>query len=75
EILSGGDGPHEVLLTPGGTQLAVANGGIATDTASGRAPLNPFEILSGGDGPHEVLLTPGGTQLAVANGGIATDTA
>lgn len=44
EIASGGDGPHEVLLTPDGRQLAVANGGVATDAASGRAALNLFEM-------------------------------
>lgn len=44
EIPSGGDGPHEVLLTPDGARLAVANGGIATDAASGRVALNPGDM-------------------------------
>jgi hypothetical protein len=40
EVASGGSGPHEVRLTPDGTRLAVANGGIETDPTSGRAELN-----------------------------------
>lgn len=40
EIASGGTGPHEVRLMPGGARLAVANGGIETDPTSGRAELN-----------------------------------
>jgi hypothetical protein len=59
EIESGGDGPHEVLLMPGGTQLAVANGGIATDTASGRAPLNPFDMR-----PNLTLIDVGSGEIA-----------
>lgn len=39
EVSSGGIGPHEILLTPDGRRLAVANGGIATDTDV-RSPLN-----------------------------------
>jgi uncharacterized protein len=38
-IASGGIGPHEMLLMPDG-RLAVANGGILTDPATGRAKLN-----------------------------------
>ena len=44
EVSSGGDGPHEMLLMPGGARLAVANGGILTDLASGRTPLNLAEM-------------------------------
>jgi len=40
EVDSGGVGPHEILLMPGGARLAVANGGILTDPSSGRAMLN-----------------------------------
>ena len=40
ELSSGGTGPHEVRLMPGGARLAVANGGIETDPTSGRAELN-----------------------------------
>lgn len=40
EIASGGIGPHEVLLMPGGVRLAVANGGIRTHPDAGRAKLN-----------------------------------
>ncbi|MBP7001305.1 DUF1513 domain-containing protein [Amaricoccus sp.] len=39
EVSSGGIGPHEILLTRDGARLAVANGGIATDTDV-RSPLN-----------------------------------
>lgn len=39
ETPSGGVGPHEILLTPDGARLAVANGGIATESGS-RTPLN-----------------------------------
>lgn len=59
EISSGGDGPHEVLLMPGGAQLAVANGGIATDAASGRAPLNPFDMR-----PNLTLIDVGSGEIA-----------
>lgn len=41
---SGGIGPHEIRLTPDGTRLAVANGGLLTDLASGRAKLNLAEM-------------------------------
>lgn len=44
EVSSGGEGPHEMLLTPGGARLAVANGGILTDLGSGRAALNLAEM-------------------------------
>jgi hypothetical protein len=40
ELASGGTGPHEIRLMPDGARLAVANGGIETDPASGRAELN-----------------------------------
>jgi hypothetical protein len=39
ETPSGGVGPHEIVLAPDGSRLAVANGGIATDSDS-RTPLN-----------------------------------
>lgn len=39
EMPSGGIGPHEVTLMPGGDGLVVANGGIATDPAD-RTKLN-----------------------------------
>lgn len=44
EVPSGGIGPHEMRLMPGGARLAVANGGIMTDLSSGRAPLNLAEM-------------------------------
>jgi hypothetical protein len=40
EFASHGVGPHEVILLADGRTLAVANGGIATDPASGRENLN-----------------------------------
>ena len=40
EFDSGGIGPHDTLLIPGTDVLAVANGGIETHPASGRAKLN-----------------------------------
>lgn len=40
EVASGGIGPHEIVLMPDNARLAVANGGILTDPASGRAKLN-----------------------------------
>ncbi|NQV98765.1 MAG: DUF1513 domain-containing protein [Rhodospirillales bacterium] len=40
EMPSGGIGPHEILLHGDGRHLIVANGGIATHPASGRAKLN-----------------------------------
>lgn len=40
EFPSGGIGPHQLLLTPGGRTLAVANGGILTHPDNGREKLN-----------------------------------
>lgn len=40
EIPSGGIGPHEVALMPGGRALVVANGGILTHPDQGREKLN-----------------------------------
>ncbi len=37
---SGGIGPHQLVLEPAGQHLVVANGGILTHPASGRAKLN-----------------------------------
>ncbi|MBV1858399.1 MAG: DUF1513 domain-containing protein [Nannocystaceae bacterium] len=39
EFVSGGVGPHEVVLMPGGSSLAVANGGLVTEPG-GRDPIN-----------------------------------
>ena len=38
--------PHEIVLMPGGKQLAVANGGIRTHPDSGRAKLNLDTMVS-----------------------------
>ncbi len=40
EFDSGGVGPHELALMPGGQALVVANGGIETHPDSGRSKLN-----------------------------------
>ena len=40
EFSSGGIGPHELRLMPGGEHLVVANGGIRTHPDQGRAKLN-----------------------------------
>jgi hypothetical protein len=40
EFPSGGIGPHEIKLLPGGQHLAIANGGILTHPQTGRAKLN-----------------------------------
>lgn len=43
EFASGGVGPHDVALLPGGQVMVVANGGIETHPDAGRAKLNlPF---------------------------------
>jgi len=44
EFSSGGVGPHDIKLMPGGRSLAVANGGIETHPDSGRAKLNLPEM-------------------------------
>lgn len=40
EFSSGGTGPHDIMLSPGGASLIVANGGIETHPDAGRAKLN-----------------------------------
>jgi len=40
EFMTEGIGPHEILLSPDGTQLIVANGGIQTHPETGRKKLN-----------------------------------
>ena len=40
EFSTHGIGPHEILLSPDGTQLIVANGGIQTHPETGRKKLN-----------------------------------
>ncbi len=56
EFPSGGVGPHEMLLMPGGKSIAIANGGIETHPDTGRTKLNlptmqpnlTYSDLSGG---------------------------
>ena len=40
EVLSGGIGPHELLMMPDGIHIAIANGGVLTRPDSGRTKLN-----------------------------------
>lgn len=40
ELSSGGIGPHQLALMPGGDSLVIANGGMATHPSSGREVLN-----------------------------------
>ncbi len=40
EFDAGGIGPHDIALMPGGSVLAIANGGILTDPDTGRLKLN-----------------------------------
>ena len=40
EFPSGGVGPHDIKLMPGGKLMAVANGGIETHPDTGRVKLN-----------------------------------
>lgn len=64
EFSSGGIGPHDITLLPGGRGLVVANGGITTSVETGRAALTDGEldsavsILDPQDGTvlHEVRL-------------------
>ncbi|MEL7048401.1 MAG: DUF1513 domain-containing protein, partial [Pseudomonadota bacterium] len=44
EIPSHGIGPHDILLTPDGETLVVANGGIETHPDAGRAKLNVADM-------------------------------
>lgn len=46
EYLSGGQGPHEMKLLPGGKILAIANGGVQTHPSSGRKALNIAQMDS-----------------------------
>ena len=53
EFYSGGIGPHELLLSPDGEQLVVANGGILTHPDTGRSKLN-LDSMS----PSLTILSP-----------------
>ena len=46
ELSSGGIGPHDLTLLPGGGALVVANGGITTSVELGRAALTDGELDS-----------------------------
>jgi len=59
EVPSGGIGPHDVKRLPDG-RLAVANGGIATHPASGRAKLNLATMR-----PNLAILSAAGVVEAV----------
>ena len=58
EFDSGGVGPHEIGVLPGGAGLIVANGGIETHPSSGRAALNLAEMR-----PNMAQLTLSGHQV------------
>ncbi|MEM7440265.1 MAG: DUF1513 domain-containing protein [Pseudomonadota bacterium] len=60
-FLSGGIGPHEMLLDHDGQRLIVANGGIETHPDSGRAKLN-LPVMR----PNLAYLSPTGDLLEVA---------
>jgi hypothetical protein len=51
EMSSGGIGPHDLALFPGGDRLVIANGGLRTHPATGREILNPDDMQ-----PNLVLL-------------------
>jgi hypothetical protein len=44
EFPSGGIGPHDLALLPGGERLIVANGGLRTHPETGRETLNPDDL-------------------------------
>ena len=44
EFPSGGIGPHDIALLPGGGVLLIANGGLKTNPGSGRETLNPGDM-------------------------------
>ena len=51
EMSSGGIGPHDLALLPGGSLLVIANGGLRTQPATGREVLNLDDMQ-----PNLVLL-------------------
>lgn len=62
DFSSGGIGPHEILRQPGREMLVVANGGIRTHPAQGRAKLNLATMQ-----PNLTMMRPDGTALDVAS--------
>lgn len=44
EFASGGIGPHDLALLPGGQTLVIANGGLRTHPETGRENLNPEDM-------------------------------
>jgi hypothetical protein len=61
ELSSGGVGPHDLSLLPGGAALVVANGGITTSVETGRAVLTDGEL----DSAVTVLDAASGAELHV----------
>lgn len=51
EFASGGIGPHDLALLPGGHSMVIANGGLRTHPDTGREVLNPLDMR-----PNLVLL-------------------
>lgn len=68
EITSGGIGPHQMHLHPDGRHLVVANGGILTHPATGRAVLN-----LGAMSPSLSLIDPAGGGTVVAEARLPDD--
>lgn len=62
DFSSGGIGPHELLRLPGTGHLAVANGGIRTHPATGRAKLNLDTMR-----PNLTVLTEDGAPVSTAD--------
>ena len=59
ELSSGGVGPHDLTLLPGGKALVIANGGITTSVEMGRAVLTDGEL----DSAIQILDPRGGGPL------------
>ena len=63
EFPSFGVGPHEAIMLPDGNTLAIANGGFATDPATGREPID----IAGMD-PNMAFVDVQSGQLLVKHG-------
>ncbi|MDX2263792.1 MAG: DUF1513 domain-containing protein [Hyphomicrobiales bacterium] len=83
EFSSHGVDPHDVLVTPDGRRLVIANGGIATHPDSGRAALNASHMEASlvyldartGDLVEKIVLPPALQKLSIRHLAIAGDRA